>query len=54
MATRRIDDQHHEITVRPLSDPIAPTEFAERLTELRSSHNRKVNLIERLDAAGLP
>lgn len=30
------------------------TEFAERLTELRSTHGRKPNLIERLNSAGLP
>lgn len=28
--------------------------FAERLAELRSTHHRKPNLIERLDSAGLP
>lgn len=30
------------------------TEFAERLTELRATHHRKPNLIERLNAADLP
>ena len=30
------------------------TQFAERLAELRSTHQRKPSLIERLDAADLP
>lgn len=30
------------------------TQFAERLAELRATHQRKPSLIERLDAADLP